>query len=142
MNSTRLTIAGVLFCWALAALPAFAESCQQRAKRITALAPNSDYQCFENGARLFILKWSGRQTPPDSFFVLAGEALGGFADIPAPIMESMARSCHGGALRSGKDHIAGAQFTVTCTVRSTSTSVEVNVEAPSSKSILCPPVCF
>lgn len=115
------------WCATTSAQPAFAESCQERAGRITAVAPNSDYQCFENGARLFILKWDGRQ-PPDDFFILAGEALGGFSDVPAPIIEEMAKSCHGAALTSGQHQMSGVQFTLACHVRGNLTSVAITVE--------------
>jgi hypothetical protein len=109
--------------------PAFAESCQERAGRITSMAPNSDYQCFENGSRLFILKWDGRQ-PPEDFFILAGEALGGFGDVPAPIIENMTKSCHGVALTSGHHQMSGVQFTLACHVRGNLSSVAITVDAP------------
>jgi hypothetical protein len=131
MTFTKYVLASFTLAWgALAfAQPAFAQSCQERAGQITSMAPNSDYQCFENGSRLFILKWAGRQ-PPDDFFVLAGQALGGFGDVPAPIIENMAKSCHGAALTSGQHQMSGVQFTLACRVRGNSSSVAITVEAP------------
>lgn len=121
-----------VICTALCGLlwpnPAFAETCQDRAHRITKLAPNSDYQCFENGARLFILKWDGRE-PPQDFFLLAGEALGGFGDVPAPIIEEMSKSCHAVALKEGHHQMSGVQFTLACHVRGNSSSVAITVDA-------------
>lgn len=107
----------------------YAESCQERARRIIASAPNSDYQCFENGARLFIVKWS-RGAPSEEFFIRTGETLGGFSDVPAPIIESMARSCHDVALRSGEYRLPGVKFTLTCRIRGAATSVAIIVDAP------------
>jgi hypothetical protein len=126
---THLFAICTVLCGLSWAHPAFAESCQDRAHRITAMAPNSDYQCFKNGARLFILKWSGRE-PPENFFVLAGRALGGFSDVPAPIIEEMSKSCYAAALKQGRHRMSGVRFGLACQVRGDSGSVAITVEAP------------
>lgn len=126
MRPHHFTVCAVLFCL-LGAHPAYAESCQERAQRVTELAPNSDYQCFENGARLFILKWVGRE-PSDDFFILAGQALGGFSDVPAPIMEEMSKSCHSIAMKDGQHQMSGVHFKLACQVRSNFSTLAITVE--------------
>lgn len=126
MRRHCLTVCAALF-FLISGRPAYAESCQERAQRITGAAPNSDYQCFENGARLFVLKWAGRE-PPEDFFILAGQALGGFADLPAPIIEEMSKSCHSIALKEGHHQMSGVQFKLGCQVRGNFSSIAITVE--------------